>query len=86
MPRRQQVTDVCTTPEAQVQRIPVDLTKDGLLWLINRQVFFPRGYALGYDPESAGFFLLGNGSEPFTTGGDGSDEREYLDRVRRIMR
>lgn len=80
------MTDVSSTPANEVNRIPVDLIKDGLLWLINRQVFFPRGYALGYDREEAGFFLLGDGTEPFTTGGDGSDEKPYLDRIRRIMR
>lgn len=42
---------------------------EGLLWLINRQVFHPRGYALGvfYDQDGIGrgFALLGDGGEPW---------------------
>lgn len=45
------------------------LRSEGLLWLINRQVFHPRGYALGvsYDENGAGkgFALLGDGREPW---------------------
>jgi hypothetical protein len=43
----------------------VDLRSDGLLWLINRCVFHPRGYALGYDEEQRTFCLLGDGTEPW---------------------
>lgn len=63
----------------------VDLRRDGLLWLINRQVFWPRGYALGCDLETGEFFLLGDGSEPYVMGGDGSEERPMLERVRKVM-
>jgi hypothetical protein len=66
--------------------IPVDLQGDGLLWLINRTVFHPRGYALGYDTNTGAFVLLGDGSEPWTFGGDGSNEVVFLDRIKRLMR
>lgn len=64
---------------------PIDLQADGLLWLINRQVFHPRGYALGYDPETHAFVLVGDGSEPFIFPGDGSDEAAQLASVRALM-
>lgn len=44
-----------------------ELTSSGLLWLINRVVFHPRGYALGVvfdeDGEAAGWVLRGDGQE-----------------------
>ena len=43
--------------------LPVDLRSSGLLWLINRVVFHPRGFALATS-ETHGFVLYGNGSEP----------------------
>jgi len=56
-----------------------ELREHGLLWLINRTVFHPRGYALGLSyPEDAsredieahrvqpvGFTILGDGTEPW---------------------
>lgn len=52
-----------TTPP----RLPVDVHGDGLLWLINRVVFHPRGFALGHTPgHDASWVLLGDGSEPWT--------------------
>lgn len=65
--------------------VPVDLQGHGLLWLINRTVFHPRGYALGYDADSGDFVLLGDGSEPWTFCGDGSDEAEHLASVKMLM-
>lgn len=61
---------------------PVKLRDDGLLWLINRTVFHPRGYALGYDDQTGEFELIGDGSEPFEFV---ENERQYLDRVREVM-
>ena len=62
------------------------LRSEGLLWLINRVVFHPRGFALGLDwpkeaykedgtveGEPTGWVLLGDGSEVWTMG-DGEDE------------
>lgn len=63
----------------------VDLQRDGLLWLVNRSVFHPRGYALGYDPGDGSFHLLGNGGEPWSFGGDGTGETVYLEAVKRVM-
>lgn len=81
-----EMTTTVGTPEPNgIPGRPVDLRRDGLLWLINRQVFCPRGYALARDPKTGEFFLLGNGTEPYVMGGDGSDERPMLDRVRRVM-
>lgn len=45
--------------------VEVDLHDDGLLWLINRAVFHPRGFALGHTPGTDYFVLLGDGSEPW---------------------
>jgi hypothetical protein len=44
----------------------VDLRSSGLLWLINRAVFHPRGFALAIDSKTGVFSLLGDGSEEFT--------------------
>lgn len=46
-----------------------DLRDSGLLWLINRVVFHPRGFALALcmeDGEPAGWRLLGDGAEVWT--------------------
>lgn len=64
-----------------------ELRDSGLLWLINRAVFHPRGYAIGLnyridperDPISAGgdctgWTLLGDGSEPWSMGDATPDE------------
>lgn len=47
-----------------------DLRDSGLLWLINRSVLHPRGFALALtvadDGEATGWSLLGDGSEPWS--------------------
>lgn len=43
----------------------VQLREDGVLWMINRTVFHPRGFALGFTPVSGELTLYGNGSEPW---------------------
>jgi hypothetical protein len=65
-----------------LKHVQVDLRADGLLWLINRTVFHPRGYALGYDEEDGSFWLLGNGTEPweFT-----QDDTALLMRIKELM-
>lgn len=53
------------------------LKTSGLLWLINRVVFHPRGFALGLvrvDGEYVGWRLLGDGSEVWKFDGDEDDE------------
>lgn len=50
-----------------------ELRESGLLWLINRVVFHPRGYALGlvqHDGDVVGWHLLGDGSEVWSFDGD----------------
>lgn len=56
-----------------------DLRAAGLLWLINRAVLHPRGYALAlvYPPdtdhataEPVGWRLVGDGTEPWRYGAD----------------
>lgn len=50
-----------------------ELRDSGLLWLINRVVFHPRGYALFVtmrDGEPVGWGLQGDGSEVWTFSGD----------------
>lgn len=64
---------------------PVSLIDDSLLWLVNRTVFHPRGYALGFDVETRCFSLLGDGTEPWVFSGDGSDEIHHLLRVKELM-
>lgn len=49
------------------EALPVDLRENGLLWLINRTVFHPRGFALAMvyrEGEPDGFVLYGDGTEP----------------------
>lgn len=60
------------------------LSTSGLLWLINRAVFHPRGLALGLeyaagDPEPRGWMLLAAApGEPFTFGlPDGVENAQY---------
>jgi len=49
-----------------------ELRDSGLLWLINRVVFHPRGWALAIhrdeDGTSPGWSLLGDGLEPWSMG------------------
>lgn len=56
---------------------PWDEMRDsGLLWLINRVVFHPRGYALAFvmqDGEPIGWKLNGDGSEVWEFDGDEDD-------------
>ncbi len=59
--------------------VPVDLVDDGLLWLINRTTFHPRGYALAatvVNGKVTGFQLLGDGSEPWSFA-EGADEGKF---------
>lgn len=57
-----------------------DLSSDvtGLLWLVNRVVFHPRGYALALHREDdgsvSGWSMLGDGSEVWTFSEEADDE------------
>lgn len=53
-----------------------ELRDSGLLWLINRAVFHPRGFALAVtmrDGQAVGWSLLGDGSEVWRFDGDEDD-------------
>lgn len=58
-------------------RVPVDLLDDGVLWLINRVVFHPRGHALEYDPRDGTFALLGDGNEPVRFAGSLPEDTRF---------
>lgn len=51
-----------------------ELREHGLLWLINRAVFHPRGYALGLEVDPAGnvigWTMYGDGTEVWRYGED----------------
>lgn len=65
-----------------------ELADTGLLWLINRVVFHPRGFALAltFDAEGAatGWTLMGDGSEVWTFPAD-MDETPLLARVNELL-
>lgn len=70
------------------QRPIEEIQTSGLLWLINRVVCHPRGYALAMcfndDGNCIGWTLLGDGSEPwFFTPGEEEDQRFAL--VKELM-
>ena len=47
--------------------IEVQMREDGILWMLNRTVFHPRGFALGIDREHpTRLFLQGDGTEPWS--------------------
>lgn len=55
-----------------------ELQTTGLLWLINRVVFHPRGYALAVvkdENKVLGFELLGTGEEIFVFDENTDDEK-----------
>lgn len=79
-----------------VRRLPADdqrprpfteLSDAGLLWLINRVVFHPRGLALALHADERGEFvgwsLEGDGSEVWTFSAE--DDDEQFERVRRTL-
>lgn len=60
--------------------VPVDLRDDGVLWMVNRTVFHPRGYALAVDEEGK-LSLMGDGTEPWSYDlrePDGTDREDDL--------
>lgn len=74
-----------------------ELRDEGLLWLVNRVVFHPRGYALALHLDdngaATGWSILGDGTEPWTMGdpppealADGAmTEDELFDKVKAIL-
>lgn len=65
--------------------IPVDLRRDGLLWLINTTVFHPRGYALGYDVDTGVFLLMGDGGDVWGFEHNFVNEEKFLGKVNAIF-
>lgn len=65
-------------------RREVHLGSDGILWLINRVVFHPRGYALAINSDTHQFYLLGDGTETWSFGPE-ADETEHLERIKALM-
>jgi hypothetical protein len=66
-----------------------DLRASGLLWLINRALLHPRGYALALHVEggeAVGWSLLGDGSEPWRYDETDVDEREPFRRLQQTLR
>lgn len=66
------------TEQAEPFRPIGELRDAGLLWLINRVVFHPRGFALAFDVADCGdvngWKLLGDGSEVWTFDNESDDE------------
>lgn len=60
-----------------------ELREAGLLWLINRMVFHPLGWALAIDSDGRGWQLLGDGREVWSFAGD---EGEQFDRAQATLR
>jgi hypothetical protein len=65
-----------------------DLRETGLLWLINRVVFHPRGFGLALhvadDGTTTGWSLQGDGSEPWTFE-DGPEQADMFRRAERTL-
>lgn len=64
---------------SDTNKVQVDLLEDGLLWLINKSVFHPRGFALALFTDDQGqpthFELWGNGDEPWEFAGFDQDAK-----------
>lgn len=58
-----------------------ELQTTGLLWLVNRTVFHPRGFALavhvGDDGEVTGWSMLGDGVEPWRYGPSVDEDESF---------
>lgn len=75
-----ELKDSQIVPASATARSFDDLRASGLLWLINRVVFHPRGYALGFvyhEGELAGWQIQGDGTDPFRYAGD-IDEHDLM--------
>lgn len=67
-----------------------ELRDSGLLWLINRAVFHPRGFALGVALDESGavlgWFVEGDGSEPWRFDLPAEHEDELFRAAEEILR
>lgn len=68
-------------PTPNTGRPFADLGTTGLLWLINRTTFHPRGFALGIEfnenGQAIGWRLFGDGSEQWTFGADVDEDAKF---------
>ena len=68
-----------------------ELRTSGLLWLINRTVFHPRGYALsinyadGVDAPATGWSLMGDGTEAWGYNLPEGVEDELMAKVKALL-
>lgn len=69
-----------------------ELRDTGLLWLINRVILHPRGYALAIqmnpDGTSSGWNLVGDGTEPWQYGCDAESqarEDELFAKIKELL-
>lgn len=68
-----------------------ELKSSGLLWLMNRTVFHPRGFALAFvfDPnistEPLAWKLLGDGITPWEMGDTDEEAQEYLAKINALL-
>jgi hypothetical protein len=84
-----QAADLPPTPRSGEPGLPFSaMSEYGLLWLINRVVFHPRGYALAFwrgdDGEISGWSIIGDGQEVWTFKAD--DDDEEFDKAARTFR
>lgn len=71
-------------------RLFVEFQREGLLWLVNRVVFHPRGYALAFhfsdDMETVtGWSLQGDGTETWDFRLPPTTEDELFNRAKAIL-
>lgn len=59
------------------QMTRVNLRKHGILWMINKAIFHPRGFALAVD-ERGEFYIQGDGTEVWRFA-DENDEEGFED-------
>lgn len=64
--------------------VPFDWHDDGVLWLVNRVVFHPRGFAVGHNQATDDWVLFGDGSETWRFEGVGEDN--LFDKVNALFR
>lgn len=71
---------------AKLEPMPFDEFREhGLLWLVNRVVFHPRGYALAFhfedDGTVSGWSMLGDGTEPWRFADDPDSDQPTEDEL-----
>lgn len=67
-----------------------ELRETGLLWLINRVVMHPRGYALAIHHDEAGhasgWSVIGDGTEPWSFHpGESDHEKALFDKLKELL-